>query len=135
MTRLLRWPALVAGVALAVLAVAAVTRVTDTREGLIAEIVTLLAGLGAVSLVLYGLVARPDFRPRATPPSPPRPEPRPRSNRDAALGAGGLALAVVLLVGLAISGGPLWAAFGLALLVPMIAGCVYLCVRYLRSSP
>jgi hypothetical protein len=37
--------------------------------------------------------------------------------------------------GLAITGGPLLAAFGLVLLTPMIAGCVYLCVRFLRANP
>ena len=131
----MRWLALVAGVALAVLAVSAVTRVADTREGLLAEVVTLLAALGAVSLLIYGLVARKDFRPR---PAPPRSAARahvPRSRRDAALGVGGLVLAAVLLTGLAISGGVLWAGFGLGLLLPMIAGSVYLCVRFFRSSP
>jgi mannose/fructose/N-acetylgalactosamine-specific phosphotransferase system component IIC len=48
---------------------------------------------------------------------------------------GGLVLAVVLLAGLSVSGGALWAGLGFALLLPMIAGSVYLCVRFLRSSP
>ena len=55
--------------------------------------------------------------------------------RDLLLGAGGIAVALVLLTGLAVSGGPLWAGFGLAILLPMLAGSVYLCVRYLRASP
>ena len=117
------------------LAVAAVSRVADTREGLIAEVVTLLAALGAVSLLIYGLAARRDFRPRPTPPRPAVPAHVPRSRRDAALGVGGLVLAAVLLTGLGISGGLLWAGFGLGLLLPMIAGSVYLCVRFFRSSP
>lgn len=131
----MRWLALVAGVALAVLAVAAVTRVADTREGLIAEVVTLLAALGAISLLIYGLAARRDFLPRPAAPRPPVPARVPRSRRDAALGVGGLVLAAVLLTGLGISGGVLWAGFGLGLLLPMIAGSVYLCVRFFRSSP
>ena len=44
-------------------------------------------------------------------------------------------LAVLLVAGLAISGGLLLAGFGLALLLPMIAGSVYLCVRFLRANP
>lgn len=133
----MRWIALVAGIALVALAVAAVTRVEDTREGLVAEIVTLLSALAGISLLIYALTARP--RPpgmRAEP--PPRPEEppaRPGTRRDLALGAAGMALAVVLLGGLAVSGGAMWAGFGLALLLPMIAGSVYLCVRFLRSRP
>ena len=121
--------------ALAVLAVAAVTRVSDTREGLIAEVVTLLAALGAVTLLIYGLAARRDFIPRPVATRAAPPAPAPRSRRDAALGIGGLVLAAVLLTGLAISGGMLWAGFGLGLMLPMIAGSIYLCVRFFRSAP
>ena len=131
----MRWLALVAGVALIALAIAAVTRVADTREGLIAEIVTLLGALAGVSLLIYGLAARP--RPQVAAPIRPGPTlatPRGRSSRDLLLGAAGVALALILLGGLAISGGLLWAAFGLALLLPMLAGCGYLCLRYLRPS-
>jgi hypothetical protein len=132
----LRWLAIVAGAALIVVAIAAVTRVADTREGLVAEVVTLLSALAGVSLLIYGLVARP----RGELVTPARPAPsvaarRPRSSRDLALGGAGIALALILLIGLAVSGGLLWAAFGLALLTPMVAGCVYLCLRYLRASP
>jgi hypothetical protein len=131
-----RWLSLVAGIAMIAVAVAAVTRVSDTREGLIAEVVTLLGALAGISLLIYGLAARP--RPRVAQPSgsgPAGPVHRPRSSSDLKLGGGGIGLALVLLVGLAISGGLLWAALGLALLLPMIAGCVYLFVRYLRASP
>jgi hypothetical protein len=132
----MRWLALVAGVALIALAIAAVTRVADTREGLIAEVVTLLGALAGVSLLIYGLVARPRPLSIAAPRRSPSMEAaRPRSSRDLALGGAGIALALVLLAGLAVSGGFLWAAFGLALLAPMVAGCVYLCLRYLRASP
>jgi uncharacterized membrane protein HdeD (DUF308 family) len=131
----LRWLALAAGAALTVLAFAAATRVVDTREGLIAEIVTLLAGLAGISLLTYAFVAR--NRPLGVQPSPARaPEARrPRATRDLLLGVAGIAVGLVLLAGLAISGGALWAGFGLAILLPMLAGSVYLCVRYLRASP
>ncbi len=129
----MRWPAVIAGVALIAIAVAAVTRVSDTREGLIAEIITLLAALAGISLSIYGLAAR--RRPGS--PTTPRPVPQPqaRSSKDLKLGGAGIALSLVLLVGLVISGGFLWAALGLALLLPMISGSVYLCLRYLRASP
>ena len=132
----MRWLALVAGVALIVIAVAAVTRVEDTREGLIAEIVTLLAGAAGVSLLIYGLAARRSV-PKAPASSPPRPTATPvgRSRRDILLGAGGVALSVILLTGLAMTGGLLWAALGLALLLPMLSGSIYLCVRYVRAGP
>jgi hypothetical protein len=132
----LRWLALVAGVALVALAIGAVTRVADTREGLIAEIVTLLSALAGIALLIYGLTARrrlpalpagPRVRPAASPP-------RPKTRRDLVLGAGGVVLAVVLLAGLALSGGLIWAGFGLALLLPMIGGSLYLCLRFLRSA-
>ena len=132
----MRWLALVSGIALIVVAAAAVTRVSDTREGLIAEVITLLGGAGGISLLIYGLAARP--RPatvpasRSAPVAPPR---RQRSAGDLRLGGAGIALALILLGGLALSGGLLWAALGFALLLPMISGCVYLCVRYLRANP
>jgi len=131
-----RWLAVVAGVALIALAVAAATRVSDTREGLIAEVITLLGALAGISLLIYGFAAR--RRPGSAPRSATilvAPQTRARSSRDLKLGSGGIALSVVLVVGLAISGGFLWAALGLALLLPMISGSVYLCVRYLRASP
>jgi hypothetical protein len=126
--------ALLAGAALVIVAFAAATRVADTREGLIAEVVTLLAGVAGVGALIYGLAAR-----QGTPASPrvaraPRPI-RPRTTTDLLIGAGGVTLAAILVVGLAITGGPLSAAFGFVLLLPMIAGCVYLCVRFLRASP
>lgn len=116
------------------LAFAAATRVSDTREGLIAEVITLLGGLAGVALLIYGLTAR------NRPPTPPTPErtaaaSRPRSTNDLLLGSGGIALGLILLVGLALSAGLAWAALGLVLLLPMIAGSVYLCVRFLRASP
>jgi hypothetical protein len=133
----MRWLALVAGLALLVLAFAAAGRVTDTREGLFAEIITLLGGGAGFVLLIYAFAARQ----RSPAPSGTQVSTRMpstgniRSRRDLWLGAGGIVLGLVLLSGLALSGGPLWAGFGLALLLPMLAGSVYLCVRYLRASP
>jgi len=123
-------------VALIALAFAAATRVTDTREGLVAEVITLLGGMAGVGLLIYAFTAR---RRRGRPQHDPTPKSSVtggrRSLRDLALGAGGIVLVGVLLTGLAFSGGPLWASLGLALLLPMLAGSIYLCVRFLRSAP
>jgi hypothetical protein len=131
----LRWLSLTAGVALVAIAFAAATRVADTRAGLISEVVTLLAGLGGISLILYGLLAnarRAAASPEAQRPIPSAPQTPPDAN-GLLIGGGGVALAVVLLVGLAISGGVLWAGLGLILLLPMVGGSLYLCVRFLRA--
>jgi hypothetical protein len=133
----LRWLALVAGVALLAVAFIAAGRVEDSREGLVTEVITLFGGLAGVGLLMYAWMARP--RPgspsRAARPVGGVTQARPRSTRDLVLGVGGVALAGMLLAGLAVSGGLLWAGFGLALLLPMLAGCIYLCVRFLRSEP
>jgi hypothetical protein len=126
--------ALVAGAALVVVAFAAATRVADTREGLIAEVVTLLAGVAGVGALIYGLAARQRTPAGRQSSQTPRPA-RPRTASDLLLGTGGVAVSAVLVIGLAITAGPLSAVFGLALLLPMIAGCVYLCVRFLRANP
>jgi hypothetical protein len=133
----MRWIAVGAGAAFVALAFAAMSRVSDTREGLIAEVVTLFAAMAGLGLLVYGLAAR--RRPGS--PQPPAPQPqretaiRPRATRDLVLGAGGIGLALVLVTGLALSSGLFWAAFGLAILLPMITGSVYLCLRFLRASP
>jgi hypothetical protein len=49
------------------------------------------------------------------------------------LGGGGLLIATILIVGIALSTGPLWGLLGLVLLLPMVVGCGYLCVRFLRA--
>jgi hypothetical protein len=129
---------LVAGAALVALAFAASVRVADTREGLIAEVVTLLAGLAGVGLLIYGLTFRRGARAESSVESESTPRSaaaRPRAARDLLLGSAGIALALVLVFGLAVTGGPLLAAFGLALLLPMLGGSVYLCVRFLRANP
>ena len=132
----MRWQAIAGGAVLVVIAFAAATRVEDTRPGLIAEIVLMFSALAGVCLLVYGLAAR-----RGLPPAPPAPRPessigpRPRSRNDAVLGGGGIAIAVILLAGLTFSGDAFLAALGLVLLLPMIAGSVYLCLRFLRSTP
>ena len=130
----MRWPSLLAGVALVVLAFAAASHVADTREGLIAEVVTLFSGLAGIALLLYGLTAR-----RAPSASSPGAAgrtddwSRTRTANDLVMGGGGIVLAVALVAGLAISGGAVWAGFGAVMLSPMVIGCVYLCVRFARA--
>ncbi|HSP09308.1 MAG TPA: hypothetical protein VLU92_06905 [Candidatus Dormibacteraeota bacterium] len=131
----MRWVSLGAGVALIAIAFAAATQVADTRQGLIAEVVTLLAGLGGISLLLYGMIGGASHsasrveRPRPAPAQ----QPAVRPATDLLAGIGGIAIALVLLSGLAITGGFEWAGFGLLMLLPMIAGSVYLCVRFARA--
>lgn len=128
----MRLLSLIAGIALIALAFGAATRVADTREGLIAEVITLLAGLAGIGLVLYALFAgaRPASVPGMARPAAPARLP---SRRDFAIGSSGLGLAVALIGGLAITGGWQWSAWGAVLLLPMIAGSALLCIRYLRS--
>jgi hypothetical protein len=123
---------LVAGTGLIVIAFAAATFVADTREGLIAEVVTLMAGLVGVSLLLYGLLARarPASRPSVAPVAA---AVRAPSSREFTLGAAGLGLAAILIGGLGVSAGWQWAALGSVMLLPMIAGSAFLCGRFLRA--
>jgi hypothetical protein len=128
----MRWLALVAGAGLIVLAFGAATHVADTREGLIAEVITLMAGLLGVSLLLYGLLAgaaRPAPRPATSSPAPSRPP----SGKEFTIGAAGLGLAALLIGGLAITAGLEFAALGSVMLLPMIAGSAFLCGRFLRA--
>jgi hypothetical protein len=126
-----RWLSLIAGAGLIAIAFGAATLVADTREGLIAEVVTLMAGLVGVSLLLYGLLAgrRPAPRPAATA----APASRAPSSREFTIGAAGLGLAVILIGGLAVSAGWQWAALGSVMLLPMIAGSALLCGRFMRA--
>jgi hypothetical protein len=128
----MRWLALGTGIVLIGVAFAAATRVADTREGLIAEVITLLGGLAGISFLLYGLFAGAR-RPAQAPIHRGAAAAAIRPARELAIGSGGLVLAAVLLSGLAISGGWQWAALGLVLLLPMIAGSAYLCARFLRA--
>jgi hypothetical protein len=130
-----RWTALGTGVILVVVAFAAATRVADTREGLIYEVVTLLASLAGVSLLLYGLVATfSNSRPTAPTPQSATPAREQVHNAGELLvGASGLVVAAILLAGIAVTAGGWWALLGSILLLPMIAGCVYLCVTFVRG--
>ena len=123
---------LIAGIALVAIAFGAATRVADTREGLIAEVVTLLAGLVGISMVLYGLFAGVRPAPRPAIPRSPAPSRTP-SAREFVIGAAGLGLATILVSGLGITAGLEWAAVGLVVLLPMIVGSAILCARFLRT--
>ncbi len=132
---MMRWVALAVGVVLMGAAAIAFPNISDSREGLIAEIVFLLGGGAGFSLVIYGLAAR-DRRPNRPTSGAERPavHVRPGSSRDLVVGAAGVVLSAVLLVGLGASGGVGWAALGLLILLPMLAGSVYLCWRSLRPN-
>jgi len=129
-----RWIAALAGLALVAIAFIAASHVADTREGLIAEVVTLFAGLAGVLLLLYGLVPKRAAGARDAAPASPAPRRAgPRSANDLLLGSAGLLVAAVLLTGLVMSGGWQWAVIGALLLLPMTAGCVYLCAAFMAA--
>ena len=121
---------------LVVVAFLAAGRVADTRAGLVYEVITLLGGLAAVILILYGLFGSSGRQkgPASAPfPSDLAMPTRIRSANDLLLGVGGLLIATILIIGIAVSTGPLWALLGLVLLLPMVAGCAYLCFRFLSA--
>jgi hypothetical protein len=130
-----RWLSIVAGVALIAAAGVAVTRVENSRQGLIAEVITYLAGLSGLILLFYGLFAR--IRPSASEKSRPVEgsalEPKAPTANDLVLGTVGIVVAIALVSGLAISAGTLWALLGFVLLLPMVAGSLYLLLRFLRA--
>jgi hypothetical protein len=130
-----RWLALATGAALVIVAFLAGGRVANTREGLVYEVIALLAGLAGVSLVLYGWVAAAVRAGSGTPRSPLALQPRVqiRSANELLIGGGGLVVAVVMVTGIGFTAGVLWALMGLMLLLPMIIGCAYLCWRFLRA--
>ena len=125
----------ISGLLCVAVAFVAAAQVADTREGLIAEIVTLLAGLAGVGLLLYGLVPKrrdapaPRGAPRKRPAQPSR-----RTANDLLAGGVGIVVAIFLLGGLLYSAGWLWAAMGAVLLVPMIAGSAYLLIAFARAA-
>ena len=114
------------------IAFGAATQVANSREGLIAEVITLLAGLAGVSLVLYGVFAGARRVSVSAIPGPPAPA-RPPSSREFVMGAAGLGVAAILIGGLAITAGWQWAALGTVVLLPMIVGSAYFCARFLRA--
>lgn len=129
-----RAAAIVAGLALIVIAFIAAGRVADTREGLIAEITTLLAGLAGVIVLLYGLVpTRRRGESGTRPPDRATRDDTPRSANDLLVGGGGLVVAVILIAGLLWSAGWTWALVGGVVLLPMLAGCGYLVVLFARA--
>jgi hypothetical protein len=129
-----RVAAVASGALLILVAFIAAFNVADSRQGLIAEVVTLLSGLAGVGLLLYGLVPKrrvagqPNVRAQST-----VKRVAIRSANDLLIGAGGLLLAAVLLTGLNVSGGWLWTLLGAALLSPMVIGCVYLIAAFIRA--
>jgi hypothetical protein len=131
----MRWPALGLGVILIAGAFLTGARVADTREGLVYEVVTLLAGLAGVSLLLYGLVATLGH-PEARVPqrhTAAQPGDKVHNAGELVLGVFGLLVAAILIVGIGVSAGLLWALVGSVLLLPMIAGCAYLCFSFARG--
>jgi hypothetical protein len=122
------------GLLLVAVAFIAATHVADTREGLVAEVVTLMSGLAGVGLLLYGLIPK---RPDAVVADARRPigseSQGPRSANDLVLGTLGLVLAVGLLTGLVLSAGWLWALLGAVLLLPMTVGSGYLLAAFIRA--
>ena len=127
--------ALGAGVILIATAFLAATRVADTREGLVYEVVTLLAGLAGVGLLLYGLVATLSAS-RPVPQAPVVARPAGETVHNAGellVGLSGLVVAAILLAGIAATAGVVWALLGSILLLPMIAGCAYLCFAFARG--
>ena len=108
--------------------------VADTRQGLIAEVVTLLSGLAGIGLLIYGLVPhRSSAGRQQSGVATPTRAALPRTANDLVTGIGGLLLAAVLLTGLAISGGWLWAGLGAVLLLPMGIGSAYLVGAFMRD--
>ena len=128
----MRWLALVLGAVLIAVAFVAAGHVADTQEGLVSEVITLLAGLLGVSLVLYAWVSGAKVRPPTSAPTV-RPTPQIRSATELLAGAVGLVIAVALVAGVALSAGGLWVIMASVLLLPMILGSAYLCVRFLRA--
>ena len=109
-------------------------RVADSREGLVAEVIALLTALVGVGLVLYWWVSGARPRPGSAPTARDKaPAVQIRSATELLVGAVGLLIAAALVAGVALSAGALWALMGLVLLLPMILGSGYLCVRFFRA--
>jgi hypothetical protein len=130
-----RWLALASGAVLVAIAFVAGGRVADTRAGLVFEVIALLAGLGGISLIMYGWVASSA---RAYAGSQRRPVTREqpvqiRSANELLIGGSGLVIAAVLVGGIGLSAGLGWTLMGVLLLLPMVIGCAYLCLRFFRA--
>ncbi|MEA2655608.1 MAG: hypothetical protein QOI23_973 [Chloroflexota bacterium] len=129
----MRWLALALGAVLITIAFVAAGRVADTREGLLSEVVALLAGLVGVLLVLYAWVSGARARPGTTPTPGATATVKIRSATELLAGVVGLVIALALIVGVALSAGGLWVVMAVVLLLPMILGSAYLCMRFLRA--
>jgi hypothetical protein len=130
----IRVAAIGSGTLLIAVAFVAAFGVADTRQGLVAEVVTLLSGLAGTGLLIYGLVPHwASGAPQGSSRSAATRKASPRTANDLVLGIGGLLLAAVLLTGLAISGGWLWAGLGGVLLLPMGIGSAYLVAAFTRD--
>lgn len=130
----MRWLALVIGAVLVAIAFVAAGQVADTQEGQVAEVVALLAGLVGVSLIIYAWAAGARARPPgALPTVSAKPPVQIRSATELLAGAVGLVIALALIAGVAFSAGGLWVIVALVLLLPMILGSAYLCVRFVRA--
>jgi NAD/NADP transhydrogenase beta subunit len=127
---------LLIGIALIGIAFAAGTRVADSRQGLIAEVVALLGGLAGLALLLYGIFsgARPSRDAARVLTKSTRSSQETRTANDLVIGGIGIVLSIILFGGLAISGDILWAALGLILLLPMLAGSVYMTLRFVHAA-
>jgi hypothetical protein len=128
-----RWLALGIGAVLIVIAFVASGRVADTQQGMVSEVITLFAGLGGVSLVLYAWVSGARPRPAGVPTPGVKTTVQIRSATELLAGAVGLVIAVALIAGVALSAGGLWVIVALVLLLPMTLGSAYLCVRFFRA--
>jgi hypothetical protein len=129
-----RWLALVIGAALIAIAFVAGGRVADTREGLIAEVITLFTALVGVGLVLYAWVSGARPRPGGSVPAGARaPVVQVRTATELLAGVVGLLIAIALVAGVALSAGGLWTLMAIVLLLPMILGSAYLCIRFWRT--
>jgi hypothetical protein len=129
-----RWLALVIGAVLVTIAFVAAGQVADTQEGQVAEVVALLTGLVGVSLIIYAWAAGARARPPGVQPTVGvKPSVQIRSATDLLAGAVGLLIALALIAGLALSAGGLWVIVAMVLLLPMILGSAYLCVRFMRA--
>jgi len=128
-----RWLALVIGAVLIAIAFVASGRVADTQQGMVSEVITLFAGLVGVSLVLYAWVSGARPRAAGAPKAGVKATVQIRSATELLAGAVGLVIAVALIAGVALSAGGLWVIVALVLLLPMILGSAYLCVRFFRA--
>jgi len=128
----MRRAALAAGVVFIAAAFTAATRVANTREGLIFEVITLFSGLAGVILMIYGLVTTLGRQAPGTSAAPVSAVPANKTHNAAELlvGGSGLGVAAILLGGIAATAGVLWALLGAIMLLPMVVGCAYLCVTF-----